>query len=568
MSKYPDIDNDDFYERINKKYSKYKIPKNKKTLKQICFPKKYEFQIPQKFLAEYINPKTPYKGLLVYHRIGAGKTCGAISIAENFKKSSRIMIVLPASLKGNFRTELRSQCAGNNYLTLTERKILSNLEPTNPAYKSIISKSDARIDKYYTIYSYNKFINLLKKNELDLENTLLIIDEVHNMVSETGTYYEELYNVIQSSPDSLRLVILTATPIFDKPIEIALTMNLLIRDRERQLPTGPEFVKLFMDIIPNKEGISYRVKNMDLFKNYVKGYVSYYRGAPPHVFPTSNLYISRTTMSDRQFKVYRKIEKSKTQNNKVDDYVNEDISNSFLIGTRMASNFIFPNGKMGEEGYESLSSEDFSMTNLREYSPKFLKIFRRIKKCQGTVFVYSNFKEFGGIRIFTRLLEYHGYKNYEFNGAGRKRYALWTGDTNPSLKEELKTVFNNKNNVEGEKIKIILGSSSIKEGVSLLRVQEVHIIEPYWNFSRMDQVIGRAIRFCSHKDVPEEKRHVNVYIYIAVYPGIKETVEMRIMKMAIDKRLINTAFEKALKEAAVDCMLFENANEDNIICDI
>ena len=54
---------------------------------------------------------------------------------------------------------------------------------------------------------------------------------------------------------------------------------------------------------------------------------------------------------------------------------------------------------------------------------------------------------------------------------------------------------------------------AIKEGVSLLRVKYVHIIEPYWNLSRLEQVIGRAVRFCSHKDVEEDKRIVKVYIY-------------------------------------------------------
>ena len=82
---YVSVDDDNFYKFINKKYAKYKIPQSQKSLKQICFPKKYEFQIPQKFLAEFINPKTPYKGILIYHRIGAGKTCTAINIAENLK---------------------------------------------------------------------------------------------------------------------------------------------------------------------------------------------------------------------------------------------------------------------------------------------------------------------------------------------------------------------------------------------------------------------------------------------------------------------------------------------------
>lgn len=559
MSNYADVDDDNFYSFIDKRFAIFKIPKTKKTLKQICFPEKYEFQIPQKFLAEFINPKTPYKGILVYHRIGAGKTCTAINIAENFKNQVKIVIVLPASLKGNFRSELRSPCAGENYLTNKERAELAKYHPSSNEYKDIIKLSDDRIDKYYTIYSYNKFVDLIKKKTINFNNTLLIIDEVHNMISETGTYYQTLYDKIENSPDNMRLVIMSATPIFDKPNEIALTMNLLIKGEDK-LPTGQEFVNTFMDIVYTPKGTSYEVVNMDLFKRYIKGYVSYYRGAPPTVFPRTEMFFSRVKMSDTQYNMYRKVVPKEMKKSQARDYVNDDISNSFFIGTRMISNFVFPNGKIGKNGYASLKNADFDVANLKEYSPKFLKILRRIRKCDGTVFVYSNFLKYGGIATFIKMLERYGYKNYESNGSGTKRFAVWSGDQPPNIKEEIKAVFNNINNEYGKKIKIILGSPSIKEGVSLLRVQEVHIIEPYWNMSRINQIIGRAVRFCSHKDVDIDRQLVKVYIYIAVHPDIKRSIDEHIMNMAIVKQQVNVTFEQSLKEAAVDCELFKNAN--------
>ena len=570
-SKYLDIEDDNFYESINKNYAKYKIAKKqKKTLKQICFPKKYEFQIPQKFLAEFINPKTPYRGILVYHRIGAGKTCTAINIAEKFKKVRKIIVVLPAALKGNFRSELRSPCAGNNYITDQERKLLKQYHPSSQEYKAIISKSDARIDKYYIIYSYNKFIELIKFDRLKLINTLLIIDEIHNMISETGIYYELLYHAIKSAPEDMRLVIMSATPIFDKPVEIALTMNLLLPE-DKQLPIGQEFINTFIDIKETSKGPRYKVKNMDLFKDYIRGYVSYYRGAPPIVFPRSEIIIVKTKMSDIQRRIYKKIISKEQKTDKIKDYVNIDISNSFFIGTRIASNIVFPNRQFGLSGFNSLKDDDLSMGKIKEYSPKFFKILRKIKRCKGTVFVYSNFKEFGGIRSFARLLEHHRYKNYEFNGVGKKRFAVLTGEQDAILKDEIKTIFNDKNNQYGQQIKVILGSPSVKEGFSFLRIQEVHIIEPYWNWSRMEQIIGRAIRFCSHKDVPYDEQFVKVYIYLAVDPSIVLSIDQRIMRIAIQKALVNGKFSRAIKEVAVDCELFKNANvysdEESIDCD-
>ena len=114
---YPSINDKNFYKKIETKYKSYKINKISKSLNKICFPKEYKLQIPQKFLSKYINPKTPYKGVLVFHRLGSGKTCTAVNIGENWKKYRKVIVVVPAALQGNFRNELRSLCAKNAYLT-------------------------------------------------------------------------------------------------------------------------------------------------------------------------------------------------------------------------------------------------------------------------------------------------------------------------------------------------------------------------------------------------------------------------------------------------------------------
>ena len=157
------------------------------------------------------------------------------------------------------------------------------------------------------------------------------------------------------------------------------------------------------------------------------------------------------------------------------------------------------------------------------------------------------------------FLEYNGYKNYKINGEGDKRYAVWSGDEKSSMREEIKSIFNNKDNHDGSKIKIILGSPSIKEGVSLLRVDQVHLMEPYWNMSRMKQIIGRAIRFCSHKDVEQGRRQVNVFLYLSTRTGEKTTDEY-IWSMAKKKQKLIDEFEKSMKELAIDCNLFYNRN--------
>lgn len=585
MSKYPQITDEYFYKKINNIYKNFKVKKEERTLDDICHPKGFRLQLPQKFLAEFINPKTPYKGILIYHRIGAGKTCTAIRIAERWKKYKRIIVVVPASLKHNFRGELRSLCAENNYLTDHERNELKKYLPKEKKYKEIIKKSDDRIDEYYEIYSYNKFVDLIKLKKINLKNALLIIDEIQNMISEDGEFYHTLYNAIHHSPNDLRIVLLSATPMFDRPNEIALALNLL--KLPENLPIGKEFDKTFIKTIKKKnDTYLHTIKNIDIFKNQIKGYISFFRGAPPIAFPKMIIKYVLCPMSDFQYGAYLKLlqHEEKISDNKIEKIKKvmkslnvSDLPNNFYIGTRMISNIVFPNRKINEEGFESLTNKKIKQ-NIQLYSCKFYEILEKIEKCGGKIFIYSGFKEYGGIKSLAKVLDAFGYKDYKREGTGSKRYAIWSGDESISIKDEIKTIYNLKENLTGKKIKILLGSPSIKEGVSLTAVRQVHILEPYWNKSRLDQVIGRASRFCSHKDLPEDKRKVKVFVYVATAPnfGIKknvpDTIDQYIQKLATSKDKIIKQFEILIKETAIDCYLNKNANvydgEDKIICNI
>jgi superfamily II DNA or RNA helicase len=561
--KYPLIDSKTFNNDITKILKPYKIKKEKKTLNDICFPKKFQLQKPQESMANYIHPNTPYKSILLFHKIGSGKTCSAINIAEQWKGIRKIIFVAPASLLGNFRKELRSQCPGDEYITQNERRLLDKLHPTSNEYQDIIKKTDKRINQFYQILSYNKFIEKIYNKSISFHNKVLIIDEIQNLISESGSWYKTVYNAIYYAPSDLRIVLLSGTPIFDKPLEISLTINLL-RPKE-ELPHGTKFNDKFINIIEDRGEYKYDMKNIDEFKNMIKGYISYYRGAPYIAYPEKRLKYVKCEMSEYQYKSYE------TVSSKEGPFRSGDIlkmSNNFFIGSRTLSNIAFPNKLIGENGYESLKDNMMKIENLNEYSIKFSKILKKIKKCSGTIFIYSNFKEYAGIKTFCKILEYNGYKNYIKYGEGKKRYSIWSGDEKQDIKDQIRSIFNDKKNIDGSKIKIILGSPAIKEGVSLLRVKQVHVIEPYWNMSRLEQVIGRAFRFCSHKDVPKEDRYVEVYIYIATYQN-EITIDKYILELAKKKEKLMKQFELAMKESAVDCQLnyFGNTDRfDRYIC--
>lgn len=129
-------------------------------------------------------------------------------------------------------------------------------------------------------------------------------------------------------------------------------------------------------------------------------------------------------------------------------------------------------------------------------------------------------------------------------------------------KRILDYAFNNLENRDGKYIKFVLGSRVMNEGISLKNVGEVHILDAYFNFGRVDQVVGRAIRHCSHYKIMSKENpypEVNVYKYVvAIDNGL--STEEELYKKAEMKYLLIKKIERAMKEVAIDCPLNLNSN--------
>ena len=96
--------------------------------------------------------------------------------------------------------------------------------------------------------------------------------------------------------------------------------------------------------------------------------------------------------------------------------------------------------------------------------------------------------------------------------------------------------FNNSNNELGQEIKIIIGSKTLAEGVNLYNIREIHILEPWYNNSRIEQIQGRGIRQCSHESLEFENRNVTMYNYIAINHS-KYTIDKSNKIVSIDKSI-------------------------------
>lgn len=195
------------------------------------------------------------------------------------------------------------------------------------------------------------------------------------------------------------------------------------------------------------------------------------------------------------------------------------------------------------------------MVELHKCSAKFVTIILTILKSPGPVLFYSNYVLMEGIQIFKIYLKFFGFGDInDKNSKDNFRYTEYHGGIDKIERVANIDKFNHADNIHGKICKIIMISPAGSEGLSLFNVRQVHLTEPYWHDVRMIQMIGRAVRMCSHKALPKEERHVDIYRYKSVR-GMDEkwTTDQRIEDLARGKEGLIQSFLDAVKESAVDC---------------
>lgn len=397
-----------------------------------------------------------------------------------------------------------------------------------------------------------------------------------------------------------------------------------------------EFEKMFLD------GLN--IKNPLLFQRRIQGLVSYFKGADERLLPRrvdDEHMLEKVEMSTEQFNSYLQVrwEELKRDAQRRQRARLDDDMGSFRVNSRLACNYAIPPDLRKEN--EEATSEDgvpeksrilerlaeapdrfLSERALATFSPKMLKILKNVQASLGdrgswrNQFVYSQYKSLEGLGVFTAILNANGWQPYRIvqdNGQWiedptmdpeKPAYAMFTGGdsssakTNTEVREYMRQIFNNKYedsmppslkaSVEGRGTRLLcmmMASAAGAEGITLANVRHVHIMEPHWTPSRHDQVIGRAIRICSHASLPMAERTVKVSFYMSVFTeaqsksteGSNNVVPIRRADtglkryegdppvetfMSTDEYLYNVTYEKdkingrisvLLKQAAVDC---------------
>jgi len=714
---YPNISDPNFAARLAKKTEFYEL-RSEPVAEDSCQKAAGEFSTTsiQRLVARFLHPDTPYNGALLYHGVGVGKTCSAVTVAETFLETmpyNKVYIIAPQAIAEGFRRTIfdvnrlvgtspaeyaltkelwkSPQCTGMTYVRLAD---MAN----NPDKEEIAKEVDKLVKKRYQIMGYLRFANWVNDRFKEIPDTiteqaredrkiaimrelfadhLLIIDEAHNLrdadpgeeamgdeaiadgTGAEGVAADEvkrarlteraegkrltpvLQNIL-SVADGLRLMLMTATPMYNTAPEIVFLLNLLTLN-----DTKDDSLRLEVPQVFQADG-QFKPGGAALLSRLIKRYVSYMRGENPNTFPlrltpaesNSNIFIDseypKYSIARKEMKKGKKelvghvnwggndknimkrlplwihkiggtwvgdnlrgyLKKYHTQAVNESDRGTE-ISDFILDRTMQIGNIYYKNGTYGRDGWRNYFKEIvttirstkvkqftwnnvdtesiqeiFGAENLANYAPKIAAIVDCIERGEGISFVYSRYIPAGALPIAIAL-ELRGWVRVLADGTpaplllqegavpkATKYYILLTSDDglSPNFPGLIRhaTTFKNMDEVNGSKVKAIIGSQVASEGLDLKCIRQIHLLDGWYHLNRIEQIEGRGVRFCSHVELPLEKRNCLIYLH-AVDVGKYETADLYAYRLAVRKAQPIGRVSRLMKENAWDCNLNLNA---------
>lgn len=422
----------------------------------------------------------------------------------------------------------------------------------------------------------------------------------------------------------------------------------------------PTKEEVFDDIFIDYDNKTNPIKNSMMLSRRLQGITSYFESYDPELYPlTSDIELVDIPMENpthiQKYVTVRMDEIKKEQRaikNKKNARFENSFGNVYRAFSRALCNFCFPESitrfypsdisKLKEldqvdyykaddgledndiSGGASLNAQQYEIhktkimsqlraqqdkylvgENLKNCSPKYFEIIKKINETKGLALVYSQFREVEGLGVFQLALEANGFEQFKLKKHGKEweignnfsdkpKYVVFDSSDREQTRalvdifnsdwdnyKNISDAFAKHKNLHGDVIKVIMITQSGAEGISLKNVRQVHIMEPYWNKIRIKQVIGRAVRAGSHLALPKNERQVSVFLYrmnldtkkllktetnakdIIKYDGGK-TSDEHIWELATKKALIVDSLLNIVKENAIDCELHKK--QHNIKC--
>ncbi len=731
---YPSLDDPDFNKKIaeKKEFSATQYPGKtdkdvKETSNEMCV-QDFELMPHQNFVKNFLSYQTPYNSLLLYHGLGTGKTCSAIGVAEEMREymrqigmKSKIFIVASPNVQDNFRLQLfdeRKLTQTGDIWTLNNcvgNKLIKEVNPysTKGVTKDILkSKIKNIIRDNYNFIGYTQLANYIirrvgsldsdeepSKKEVQLikkyfNNKLFIVDEFHNIsISDTNKEKKRIGSLlmkIAKYSDNMRLLLLSATPMYNSPREVVWFSNLL-NSIDKRKPIKEKYVFDKDDSFLIEKHKDTNMTGEEYLKSKLSGYISYVRGENPYTFPyriypkeypgllstdensididnypkqqlngkaieegiqelpvfinnitpnsyqeygykliLDSLYLRSTNYDkygqERQMPdfenmetfgytylqrplesltmVYPNVDADITNYSLIDDNKKDDLMKQIVGKQGLANNMTYETNMEYRSRYNFKYKEEtkkkfgkfFNQENIGNYSSKLKEITDRIYNSTGIIMIYSNFID-GGIVPTALALEEMGFQRFSsipshnrnlFDGRSNPiepidyrmlkkseldedmkykpaKYVMITGDKlfSPNNIEDLKFI-TNENNKDGEQVKVVLISKAAAEGLDFKNIRQIHLLEPWYNTNRTEQIIGRAVRNSSHCMLEYAKRNVEIYLHCSGPIDSKEAADMYVYRYAEKKAKKIGKVTRVLKEISIDCLINDKQNDFSI----
>lgn len=564
----------------------------------------FEKTLYQHLMQHYLSYRSPYRSLLLFHGLGVGKTCSSITIAESMlvdhssREAPRVWVILPTTLQDSYQDQLFSlsklldidkmmeQCTGLTYAHLT-----ASAKDAEAKRKRILQVIKSRY-KMMTYEGFASEVEKLKANNLlhTITNKVIIVDEAHNLrIEETDKRAAAALMEVATNCQNNRLVLLSATPMYNEPDEIFWLLSLLLANDKRHVPS---FGSLF-----TQRGQPSKLAFAKL-QQLASEYISYIRGHNPFTFATKlSPSVNGVPLLGDAWTQGIKDGIVPTELGENQKAAIPTLKKSDAV-LHQANNVCFPSSsgyKVGKKGFESVFGREtidspFQYKNkefanmlmpvedkLGKYGSKLKYICECIKQSHGIVVVYSQFV-WGGIVPLAMALEHMGFQRHgatnlllnpeivaprtTYVNVPFPSYCIISGDPqvmgSTNIAELVRDI-NRDDNKYGERIKVVLMSPIAGEGLSLRNTREVHIMDPWYHVNRIQQVVGRAIRTCSHTGLPIKERNVTVYLHAATN-GTAETMDLHTYKIAARKSSQTHQVEEAIRDHALDCALVKGVH--------
>lgn len=450
-----------------------------------------------------ILKKLEENSVIAAHSMGSGKTLTALLAAEKAQKDNpgkHVTAIVPASLVSNMKDQAREHGV--------------DIDPDR-----------------FEVTTYDKAVNDVSRIAKK-DHALVIVDEAHKLRNKDTKRSAELEKVLKKSHRSL---LLTGTPSYNKPEDIAVLVNKAAGQKilpddaktfeERYIgrrKVEPGFMA--KHVLGVKPGEVTYLKNQGELRDALKKYVDTYDAQNTNAedFPTKTEKVIEVNMSPEQKKIYRFLENDIPAPVRWKIRLGLPLSkkessdlNAFSTGVRQASNSIAPYVKDADV---PASPKQKKMADSIEEHMKADPNYRG--------FSYSNYIE-SGLRPLQKELHQRGIRS-----------EIYDGSLSPREKDALVDAYN-----KGE-VRHLLISSSGSEGLNLKGTKLIQVQEPHFNRSKIDQVVARGVRFKSHEHLPENERHVEVEHYHSVMePGLIDKIVGQKTK-TIDSYLSNASEQK------------------------